>query len=36
MEASPFLWDVFSKDNNVILYAQVIFITAGLGRDRIN
>jgi len=30
-EASPFFSDAFSKCNNVILYAQVIFITAGLG-----
>lgn len=31
-----FSLDVFSKSDNVILYAQVIFITAGLGSDRIN
>lgn len=31
-----FSLDVFSESHNVILYAQVIFITAGLGSDRIN
>lgn len=31
-----FLLDALSKSDSVILYAQVIFITSGLGRDRIN